>query len=244
MKIYVDAGHGTYINGVYDSGAIGVNNAIEADIVLAIAKHLQAELKRNNFTVKMSRETEKTTKVLNQRTREANDFGADIVVSLHCNAFEDPSANGTETIIYSKGGNAEKIANKVQSAVLAVLNTRSRGIVERRNLAILRDTKAPAILCEFGFITNKADCAKLVSATYQKEIAKAVCKAICEYYGIKYNGENKMTKDNTPDAYAKEAVDWAIKEGILYGNENGDYMLHSNVTRQDVLVFLHRALKK
>jgi hypothetical protein len=51
-------------------------------------------------------------------------------------------------------------------------------------------------------------------------------------------------KDNTPDAYAKEAVEWAKKEGILLGDENGNYMLHSNITRQDMLVFLHRALKK
>jgi N-acetylmuramoyl-L-alanine amidase CwlA len=48
-------------------------------------------------------------------------------------------------------------------------------------------------------------------------------------------------KDNTPDTYAKEAIDWAVKKGILVGS-NGDYKLHSNVTRQDVLVFLYRAL--
>ena len=50
--------------------------------------------------------------------------------------------------------------------------------------------------------------------------------------------------DNTPDAYANEAVNWAIKNGILKGNEAGDYKLHTNVTRQDVLVFLYRALKQ
>jgi N-acetyl-anhydromuramyl-L-alanine amidase AmpD len=49
--------------------------------------------------------------------------------------------------------------------------------------------------------------------------------------------------DNTPDAYAKDAIEWAIKNGVLKGTETGDYKLHSNITRQDVLVFLHRALK-
>lgn len=53
----------------------------------------------------------------------------------------------------------------------------------------------------------------------------------------------KKTFDNTPDPYAKEAVEWAIKKGILKGTEEGDYKLHSNVTRQDVLVFLYRAIK-
>lgn len=56
--------------------------------------------------------------------------------------------------------------------------------------------------------------------------------------------EKPMTKlDNKPDAYAKEAIEWAIKNGILKGTEAGDYKLHSAITRQEMLVFLYRALK-
>lgn len=55
--------------------------------------------------------------------------------------------------------------------------------------------------------------------------------------------EKPMVLDNTPDAYAKEAIDWAIKQGILKGTEDGNYKLHSNITRQEMLVFLYRALK-
>ena len=49
--------------------------------------------------------------------------------------------------------------------------------------------------------------------------------------------------DNTPDAYAEDAVNWAIKNGILKGTEAGDFKLHSPVTRQEMLVFLYRALR-
>ena len=56
--------------------------------------------------------------------------------------------------------------------------------------------------------------------------------------------EKPMVKvDNTPDAYAKDAIAWAIGAGILKGTEAGDYKLHSPVTRQDMLVFLYRAMK-
>jgi N-acetyl-anhydromuramyl-L-alanine amidase AmpD len=48
--------------------------------------------------------------------------------------------------------------------------------------------------------------------------------------------------DNTPDAYAKEAIEWAIKNDVLKGS-NGNYKLHSPITRQEALVFLYRALK-
>ena len=49
--------------------------------------------------------------------------------------------------------------------------------------------------------------------------------------------------DNLPDEYAKDAVEWAIKNKILKGTEEGNYKLHSNVTRQELLVFLYRAIK-
>ena len=62
-----------------------------------------------------------------------------------------------------------------------------------------------------------------------------------------YNFKNKpkededMAKDNTPDKYAAESVNWAIKNKILLGDDTGDYKLHAPVTRQDMLVFLYRA---
>ena len=47
-------------------------------------------------------------------------------------------------------------------------------------------------------------------------------------------------KDNTPDGYAKEAVEWAVDNEVLRGNTEGNYMLHSPVTRQDLLVILYK----
>ncbi len=54
--------------------------------------------------------------------------------------------------------------------------------------------------------------------------------------------EKKM--DNTPNAYAEQAVRWARKNGIIVGGTDGDLRLHTPVTRQDMLVFLHRARGK
>lgn len=48
--------------------------------------------------------------------------------------------------------------------------------------------------------------------------------------------------DNIPAAWAEEAVSWAVENGILYGDENGNYRLHENCTREMMLVFLHRAV--
>lgn len=64
---------------------------------------------------------------------------------------------------------------------------------------------------------------------------------------IKYdemNKEKEPMKDNTPNPWAKDAVEWALKNGILLGDDTGNYKLHDNCTREDVLVFLYRALTK
>lgn len=50
--------------------------------------------------------------------------------------------------------------------------------------------------------------------------------------------------DSTPDKWAKDDVNNMIKMQILFGDENGDLKLHSNSTRQDVIVFLYRLWKK
>lgn len=50
-------------------------------------------------------------------------------------------------------------------------------------------------------------------------------------------------KDNTPDVWAAEAVNNAVKNGILFGDAVGNYKLHSNCTRQEMLVFLYRLYK-
>ena len=48
-------------------------------------------------------------------------------------------------------------------------------------------------------------------------------------------------QDNVPDEYAAEAVSWAVNNHILLGTPDGNLKLHEPVTRQDLLVILHRA---
>lgn len=242
-KVYVDAGHGGS-----DPGAIGVSNIEEEDITLPVAKYLQTELERQGITVKMSRTTD-TTKKVSERAKEANDWGADIVCSIHCNAYGKESAKGTEVLIYAKGGNAEKIAKNVYDNLLSCLKTEDRGIKERPDLGILRDTKAPAILCELAFITNKADKAKIDEANEQKSCAVAICKGICSYLGITYKKEEtkmatKFNDEAKIPAWALPSVKKAADAGIMLGDEKGNFNPNNNLTRAEAAVIVARLLEK
>lgn len=50
-------------------------------------------------------------------------------------------------------------------------------------------------------------------------------------------------KDNVADNWAKDAVDFAVQNKILFGDEHGNYKLHDKCTRQEMLVFLYRYYK-
>lgn len=54
----------------------------------------------------------------------------------------------------------------------------------------------------------------------------------------------RRAADNIPAAYAKEAVEWAVKQGIITGNADGDLMLTQAVTRQQFAVMLWRYHQK
>lgn len=46
--------------------------------------------------------------------------------------------------------------------------------------------------------------------------------------------------ENTPAAWAKEAVEWATANGIMLGDGKGNLRLKDNVTREEMMVFMHR----
>ena len=61
-------------------------------------------------------------------------------------------------------------------------------------------------------------------------------------YRPNYQEENKVEeKDNIPADWAKEAVDWAVSEGLMKGDQYGNLKLHETVTREQLCVFLYRA---
>ena len=52
----------------------------------------------------------------------------------------------------------------------------------------------------------------------------------------------KTVLDNEAADWSKDSVNWAIKTGLLKGDEKGDLMLHSPVTREQLCVILRRFL--
>ena len=92
FKIVLDPGHGGK-----DPGAIGVDGVAEKDVTLAIALRLKQRLEAiPNVDVVLTRGTD-VFLALEERTARANAEQADLFVSIHTNASENPSRAGVET---------------------------------------------------------------------------------------------------------------------------------------------------
>jgi N-acetylmuramoyl-L-alanine amidase len=93
--VVIDAGHGG------DShGAPGPDGLLEKDVVLAVAKRLAERLEAKGLRVVMTRNSDVAV-ALAERTRIANDAGADLFVSVHANAAPSRVARGMETFFLS-----------------------------------------------------------------------------------------------------------------------------------------------
>lgn len=179
-KVYIAPGHGGA-----DPGAIG-NGFKEKDLNLTIGKYCAEYLKENGVTVKMSR-TKDIDPGLNNRAREANAWGADLVCEIHINAG---GGDGAEVYYSIVGGTSKKMAQNIEAEIKKI-GQNSRGIKTKKNaqgkdfLGIIRMTKAPAVLVECAFIDNKKDIAIIDTKAEQKKMGEAIAKGILKTLGKK-----------------------------------------------------------
>lgn len=92
-RIAVDAGHGGN-----DPGAKGPTGVQEKDITLAVAHKLAPILAKQGIQVALTRDDDRYV-TLEERTARANAFGADLFISIHCNAAERVAKRGVETYV-------------------------------------------------------------------------------------------------------------------------------------------------
>jgi len=184
-RITIDAGHGGS-----DPGAIGFGYH-EADITLDISLRLRDLLNADSgrWQVQMTRSTDSTVS-LEARVNMANNWPAERFVSIHCNSFSDPSANGTETYSYSSSGTAASLRNVIQDEMIDAWGLRDRG-VKTADFYVLRETTMPATLSETGFITNSYDIQFLSNANHRQTMAVAHRDALRRHYGYPTTAEEE-----------------------------------------------------
>ncbi len=170
--IVIDAGHGGR-----DPGAVGTL-VQEKTVVLNSALLLQKTLESRGFKVYMTRSTDEYIN-LYDRASMANGLNATLFVSIHANSHTGTSANGVEVLYANPSMDSDKgLATAIQNELVKHLKATNRGVVQRTNLVVLRETKMPAVLVELGFISNPAEQLKLMDENYLKLAAEAMANGI------------------------------------------------------------------
>lgn len=217
-KVFIDPGHGGS-----DPGASG-NGLIEKDIVLSIAKKLGSQLQSKGISVMYSRTTDVYVG-LTERAKMANDWGADLFVSVHSNALDGSgSAYGTECYTHPNDVYTTKqLSADVSASISKKLGTYNRGH-KNADFAVLRLSSMPAILVETAFIDNAGDANLLRNR--QADFATAICDAITgsnsgsgstgpnESNGFEHIVMSCFEFDSTPDykRYKFNFIETALKK--------------------------------
>lgn len=170
-KIAIDPGHGGR-----DPGAV-FEGRQEKDDVLDLALAVGQILEDSGIDVVYTR-VDDIYNTPYEKATMANNSGADLFVSFHRNAMPTPgSAGGAEVLVYSDEGLPADLARNVLDQ-LAEVGFQDRGVIERKNLVVLRRTQMPAALLEVGFIDNPAD--NELFDTRFDEIAQGIADGILE----------------------------------------------------------------
>ncbi len=193
--IMIDPGHGGKDNG-------GKFRYREKDIVLRIANQLSNALRKKGFTVAITRTSDQFIE-LPQRSKLCRDIGADMFISIHCNATLNPEIAGIETFCLAPFGTSSTnstsgfvaehredgnrfdsnnmgLSYEIHQSLIARTKAFDRGI-KRARFLVLKNAPCPAVLIECGFLSNKTEEMKLGSDWYQNLIAQAIADGVVNY---------------------------------------------------------------
>ena len=189
MKVVIDPGHaGRNI----DPGAVNGSTGLqEADVALVISRLVETYLGAVGYEVKLTRTKweQAETDDLSYRTTLANDWGADIFISLHCNSATNQKAKGYE--VWTSPGNTcgDKLATCVYGQIATEFPDRagradySDGDPDKEaRFYVLSYTEAPACLVEMAFISNDEESAFLADAKWQDRYARAIARGVTDYF--------------------------------------------------------------
>ena len=173
--VVLDPGHGGSANGAAYGGVA------EKDLNLAIASQAARLLEEAGLTVVMTRSDDRDIP-LYRRSGLANSLGADLFVSVHCNAsLTNPAAQGIYTAAGSEHSQGWVLAEVLRQTMMDAAGAADMGTEPRPNLAVLRTAQMPAALVECGYMSTPAELERLRQPDYQLLLAQGIAEGVVTY---------------------------------------------------------------
>ncbi len=189
--VVVDAGHGGA-----DPGKVGINDQLEKDINLNIARYLKQFLQAEGIEVMMTREGDgglydegaSNKKVQDMKKRleiiEASD--AVLVVSIHQNSYHEEYVKGAQVFYYATSDKSKRLAEVLQEQLKELEPDNKRQAKGNDSYFLLKKTSKPIVIVECGFLSNREEAEKLSDQVYQERIAWNIHMGIMKYINEVY----------------------------------------------------------
>lgn len=179
--IVIDAGHGGP-----DAGASSAHGVPEAGINLSIAKLVESGLREAGFAVKMTRGDENAIADSKREDMQARrdimrSDGVQAVVSIHMNKFGDTSIRGPMAFYMKGSDQGEALATAVITAVCTKIDHPKRP-ANPGDYFVLRESIAPAVIIECGFLSNPTDAQLLQDPLHQRKLAEGIVAGVAAYF--------------------------------------------------------------
>jgi len=188
LCIIIDAGHGDP-----DGGAVSCTGVFESGINLQISNRLRDLFRLLGYETVMTRETdssvytqgntigEKKVSDLKERARMVNATENAILLSIHQNHYTDSRYSGAQ-MFWAETEGSRELAEALQKSFVIHLNPGSnRSAKKCQGIWLMEHVECPAVLVECGFLSNRAEEAKLRDSGYQKRICCVIVSTISQF---------------------------------------------------------------
>lgn len=164
------------------------------------------------------------------RCDTANDWGANVYISIHHNGGINGGSGGGTVVYYYADGDRPKQAQDLYDCIIdrtGLVGNRASPVV-KRNYYVLSNTTMPAFLIENGFMDSKTDAPIILTDEHAEKTAQGIVDFLIKDYGL-------MAKENTSSQpingrynSVDECPEWAqptinklVNKGALTGDGDG-----------------------
>ncbi|KMJ58071.1 hypothetical protein AB685_14770 [Bacillus sp. LL01] len=213
--IVLDAGHGPETPGKRTPDGMR-----EYEFNRVVANYAKAELEQYEDVAVMFTHSDARDVQLKERTDAANKANADMLVSIHANAFGNGGwrndVAGIETFSWDgHSPNGDRLAALLQAELIAATKRPNRG-AKKANFHMLREFNKASALVECGFMTNQTEAALLKTDAYRKTCAVAIATGIAKYFGLKRKPAPKPKPAVNPNVF------YRVVTGSFNDKENAE----------------------
>lgn len=221
FKIVLDAGHGINTAGKRCMKALDPNETREWVLNSRICNKIEQKLKAYDgySLLRVDDTTGKTDIPLAERCKKANNFGADLYLSMHHNAgIKGGNGGGIVVFTWNKPSTQLKEWQKLfYNALISHTGLKGNRAVplSKADFYVLTNTNMQAILIENGFMDSKTDVPIILSENFAEKSADAIVEVL-----VKIGGLTKKTVAPAPTT-----------NGKLYRVQVGAYSIKNNAVK-------------